>query len=88
MIPNLPSFIAQSSSSVSVMAPVLLLVFLAIGLMSIAFWVWMLVDCIQNEPSEGNDKIVWVVVIALTGWIGALIYFFARRPTRIAQLGR
>jgi hypothetical protein len=52
------------------------------------FWVWMLVDCLVNEPSEGNDKIVWVLVIVFTGWIGALIYLLARRPTRKAKFGR
>ena len=31
--------------------------------LSIAFWIWMLVDCISNEPTEGNDKMTWVIVI-------------------------
>jgi hypothetical protein len=57
-------------------------VFGIIGLALIAFWIWMLIDCIQNEPSTGNDKIVWILVIVLLGWIGAAIYFFARRPNR------
>ncbi len=56
-------------------------------LMSI-IWIWALVDCVMNEPSEGNDKIVWVVIIVLTNWIGALLYFAVRRPKRIAEHGR
>jgi len=55
---------------------------------SIAFCIWMLVDCIQNESSEGNDKIVWLLVILLLQGLGALIYFFVRRPARIRELGR
>jgi len=55
---------------------------------SIAFCIWMLVDCIKNESSEGNDKIVWLLVILFLQGLGALIYFFARRPTRIRELGR
>jgi len=58
------------------------------ALLSIPFWIWMLVDCINNEPSEGNDRLVWVIVIALVGAIGALIYFIARRPTRKKLYGR
>jgi hypothetical protein len=55
--------------------PVLLLLF--------AFWLWMLIDCATNEPSEGNDKIVWIIVILFAHWIGAAIYFFVRRPKRL-----
>jgi len=67
---------------------IIILVMLAISAVFLAFWIWMLVDCIKNEPSEGNDKVVWVIVIALAGWIGALIYLLARRPARIQQYGR
>ena len=64
-----------------------LIVIALIGFAFIAtgFWIWMLVDCIINEPAEGNDKVVWVVVIALAGGVGAVVYFFARRPDRIRQ---
>lgn len=49
-------------------------------------WIWTLIDCIKNEPSEGNDKVVWVVVIAVMNWLGALIYLIVRRPQRKAAL--
>lgn len=68
-----------------------LVIVLVIGLLSllmIGFWIWMLIDCITKESDQGNDKVVWVVVIALLGWIGALIYLLARRPTRVRQFGR
>jgi hypothetical protein len=52
------------------------------------FWIWMLVDCATKESSEGNDKIVWIIIIIFTNFIGALIYFFVRRPKRKAELGR
>jgi hypothetical protein len=65
-----------------------LCIFPFIALAALAFWIWMMIDCAVNEPSEGNDKIVWMLVIILTNWIGALIYFFVRRPTRIRRAGR
>ncbi|MBK1854307.1 PLDc_N domain-containing protein [Verrucomicrobiaceae bacterium 5K15] len=81
------STLAQAEPNGSMMIlPALL--FFAIGIAFVVFWIWTLVDCIKNEPSEGNDKIVWVLVIALAGWIGALIYLLARRPTRKRELGR
>lgn len=59
-----------------------------VSLLGFAFWVWMLIDCATRERSEGNDKIIWVLIILLTNLLGALIYFFARRPQRIATHGR
>ncbi|HYW80616.1 MAG TPA: PLD nuclease N-terminal domain-containing protein [Thermoguttaceae bacterium] len=64
------------------------LMFLAIGLLGTVFWIWMIVDCLSNESSEGNDKLIWMLVIVLTHLLGALIYFLVRRPQRISQLGR
>lgn len=52
-----------------------------------AFWVWMLVDCATRESSQGNDKLAWLLVILLTHWVGAVIYFFVRRPQRVQEVG-
>ncbi|MDB6024696.1 MAG: hypothetical protein JWM68_919 [Verrucomicrobiales bacterium] len=62
--------------------------FLLFGLAATIFWIWALIDCATKEPDRGNDKIVWILVIVLTHWIGALIYLLVRRPKRIAQYGR
>lgn len=66
--------------------PILLLAPL-LGIAALVFWVWMLVDCLNNEPSFGNEKLIWVLVIVLTQLIGAIVYFFVRRPERIRQFG-
>jgi hypothetical protein len=57
-------------------------------LIPFAFWIWMLVDCLGREPSEGNEKLVWVLVLIFLNWLGALLYYFVRRPIRIRDLGR
>lgn len=57
-------------------------------MISIPFWIWMLVDCISNEPKDGREKMVWVIAIALTGAIGGLAYLMVRRPARKRQFGR
>ncbi|MBN2310846.1 MAG: PLDc_N domain-containing protein [Candidatus Hydrogenedentes bacterium] len=66
----------------------MMLLGLALIVGTTVFWVWMIVDCASNEPAEGNDRLVWILIIVLTHWLGALIYFFARRPARIQQYGR
>jgi len=40
-----------------------------------AFWIWQFVKCCLQEP-PGCRKILWLVLIALTHWIGAIIYYF------------
>ncbi len=60
--------------------------FLIIGLVAFAFWVWMLVDCLTNQGLDSNERIVWVVVIALTHWLGALIYLCVARSKRLQPL--
>lgn len=62
--------------------------FFVFSMLVLAFWIWMIVDCVKNEPSEGNDKVIWLLVIILAGGIGALIYFFVRRPQRQRLLGQ
>lgn len=51
-------------------------------------WIWALIDAITHEPSLGNDKLIWILVVVLLGWVGALIYYFVRRPERIRKYGR
>jgi Phospholipase_D-nuclease N-terminal len=49
----------------------------------VAFWIWALVDAIQVPEDrfyQSGTKIVWVLVIVLTGAIGAIIYLAAGRP--------
>ena len=60
----------------------LLLFFLPLGLISLAFWIWMLVDAAQNRGLDQNERVVWIIVVALLHLLGAVIYFFAGRPKR------
>ncbi|MAT14218.1 MAG: hypothetical protein CMJ46_03000 [Planctomyces sp.] len=57
-------------------------------ILGVAFMVWMVIDCAMNEPSEGNDKVVWILVIIFVPLIGGIIYYFVRRPERIEKYGR
>lgn len=50
-----------------------------LGLACMAFWIWMLVDCVRNQGLDQTERVVWAVVIAITHFIGAAIYFFAAR---------
>ena len=62
-----------------------LVLFLApLALLTFAFWIWMLVHAITNNGLTDIEKLIWVIVILFTHFIGALIYFFVGRPKRRA----
>jgi len=63
------------------------LLFLLVLLAGFAFWIWMIIDCATNEPSAGNDKVVWIIIIVFAQIVGALIYYFVRRRPRELQKG-
>lgn len=68
------------------------LLFAVLALLSLAllaFWIWMLVDCAQAPEKPGsNDRVVWILVLVFTTWLGALIYFFVARQPRLAARRR
>jgi len=51
-------------------------------LLTFAFWIWMLVHAITNNGLTDIEKLIWVIVILFTHFIGAVIYFFVGRPKR------
>jgi hypothetical protein len=54
-----------------------------LGILAFVFWIWMLVDCIQNQHHQGTEKVVWVLVIVFLHFLGALIYFFIGREKQV-----
>lgn len=72
--------------SLLLLAPVFLLGLL-FSLAMLAFFIFVLIDCAKNEPSDGNTKIVWILIIIFTAPVGGIIYYLVRRPERIASQG-
>ena len=65
---------------------VLLFFLLPFGLLATAFWIWMLVSAAQNKGLNENEKIAWVLIVALLHFLGALIYFFVAHHKRTVPL--
>ena len=65
--------------------------FMAVGVGGLAFWVIALVDCVRKDEMvyrvAGTEKVTWVLIIALAGWIGGLIYWFSQRA-RLQEIER
>ena len=56
------------------------LVLIPLALLCFAFWIGMLIHAITNKGLSDMEKLIWVLVIVFTHFIGALIYFFVGRP--------
>jgi len=41
-----------------------------------AFWIWMIVDCALRKFKEESTKIIWLLIIILTSFVGAVIYWY------------
>ena len=46
------------------------------GILFFVFWIITLVDAIKRKFGKENEKLIWILVIVLTGVIGSLIYYF------------
>jgi len=57
--------------------------FYLIALLFFVFWVWMLVDCAKRNFDQ---KTLWIVLLLVLGWVGAIAYFFAvkRKTGKVA----
>jgi prolipoprotein diacylglyceryltransferase len=49
---------------------------MALFIVGFVLWIVMLIDCVKREFPKENDKMVWILVLALTNWIGGFIYYF------------
>jgi hypothetical protein len=57
-----------------------LMIILPMVLLLTAFWIWMLVDAIQNKGITDGEKVGWVLAIVFFHLIGSLLYLFIGRP--------
>ena len=51
-----------------------------------AFWIWMLVVCAKRD--DDPQRLVWIIIIALTHTVGAILYFVVQRPKLLARSDR
>ncbi len=73
----------------SVLEIILVATLIPLGLAFLAFWVWMLVDCLRYEGTADLDRLLWAVVIIALKGLGAVVYYFLRyRPRRAQSLAQ
>ena len=58
------------------MASIVFIIIILVAIVAIllsAFWVWMLIDCAKRDF---KDKIVWILIIVFTHFLGAILYYY------------
>ncbi|MFC1723060.1 PLDc N-terminal domain-containing protein [Nanoarchaeota archaeon] len=56
----------------------LIFIIFIISILSTIFWIWMIIDCAtRSNFMQDNDKVIWILILVFTGFIGALVYYFA-----------
>ena len=54
-------------------------------------WIFMLIEVCRLPDAQyraaATEKVTWVVIVAVVGFIGALIWFFAKRKEVLAAAG-
>ena len=55
----------------------LILLAIALAIFLFIFWIRMIIDCAKRDFRKDNEKVVWILIIVLLGFLGAAIYYFA-----------
>lgn len=57
-----------------------------IGFALLSFWIWMLIDCVNNESVDDPKTTTWLALLICLPVLGALFYFLFRRRRRMSRL--
>jgi len=60
----------------------------AVWVLVIAFWIWMIVDVAKRDFKNDTEKIVWVLIVVLANWVGALVYYFVVKTSNPKGLSK
>jgi hypothetical protein len=70
---------------------IFVLVFFGLAMLGFVFWVIKIIE-VAGIPDHQfraahTEKLTWILIVALAGWIGALIWQFAKRDDVLAMAG-
>jgi len=73
----------QPPESTGLMAGIILFYgfIIVLSLASLVFWIVEIIDAARRQWPDPNTKIIWLLVVVLLHGLGALIYYFAGKPS-------
>jgi len=57
----------------------LLVFWLIFGIGGFILFLWALIDVIRRQFPNPNDKILWILLVLLIGWLGPILYLIIGR---------
>jgi hypothetical protein len=70
---------AGDAGSVAVGFGILWIVMALLAIVSFGVWLWALIDAIQNPTLTGTARLMWILIIVFTHFIGAILYLIIGR---------
>jgi len=70
---------AAAATGVLALGVGMVIFFWILGILGLILFIWALVDCIRRQFTNPNDKVLWLVLIILIGWIGPILYLIIGR---------
>jgi len=49
---------------------------IGLAIASFVFWIMMIVDAAKRKFPKSEEQIVWIVVLVVSGIVGAIVYYF------------
>ncbi len=62
--------------------PEIVVIIMLINILTLPFWIFAIIDVLRGN-FEGNDKVVWLLVVILLYTLGVVLYFFIGRNRKI-----
>ena len=63
------------------------IVILVISLVFFGLWIWSLVHCINNKRLSSSNRTLGIILIAVMGLLGSLIYLFLPQESTRSRYG-
>jgi hypothetical protein len=57
----------------------LLVFWLIFGIGGFILFLWALIDVIRRQFPNPNDKVLWILLVILIGWLGPILYLIIGR---------
>ena len=62
---------------------IFILIVFALMLAFLGFWIYTIVDIAKSKFIDDTSKIVWLLVVVLTGIVGSVIYWIFGRSSKL-----
>jgi hypothetical protein len=57
----------------------LIIFWLIFGIGGFILFLWALIDVIRRQFPNPNDKVLWILLVVLIGWLGPILYLIIGR---------